>query len=242
MSCIIVYLETIENICVWPNKSLDVKYLTKNKGNSWNSILIRDITGHYTIYFIYISMLFQNKNKKQNVYQDYSSMKMFFHAGPGALIGFLPSMCLHMHVKITCPWKCFITLDALIWFLPSMSHHMLVKTTLPWKCCITQVALIWFLPIMSHHMFIKTTLHWKCFFHTGCIDMVSSLYESSYAGLDYSSMKMLSNTGCTDMVSPQYESSYVYQEYSYVKMLSYTGNIYMVFRQNELSYAGQDPL
>ena len=59
--------------------------------------------------------------------------------------------------------------------------------------------------------------------------MVSSLYESSYAGLDYSSMKMLSNTGCTDMVSPQYESSYVYQEYSFVKMLSYTGNMYMVF-------------
>ena len=59
--------------------------------------------------------------------------------------------------------------------------------------------------------------------------MVSSLYESAYAGLDYSSVKMLSHTGCTDMVSPQYESSYVYQEYSYVKMLSNTGYIYMFF-------------
>ena len=37
------------------------------------------------------------------------------------------------------------------------------------------------------------------------------------------------HTGCTDMVSPQYESSYVYQEYSYVKMLSHTRYIYMFF-------------
>ena len=80
------------------------------------------------------------------VYQDYSSMIFFFTQG--TLIWFLPSMSPHMHVKITCPWKCFITLGALIWFLPSMSHHMPVT----------------FLPGMSHHMFIKTTLHWKCFF------------------------------------------------------------------------------
>ena len=63
MSCIVVYLATIENIFVWPNKSLDLKYWTENKGNSWNSTLIRDITEHYTIYFTYtINMLFQNKN------------------------------------------------------------------------------------------------------------------------------------------------------------------------------------
>ena len=40
-------------------------------------------------------MMFQYK---KNVYQDYSSMKMFFHTGPGALIGFLPSMCPHIRV------------------------------------------------------------------------------------------------------------------------------------------------
>ena len=68
MSCIVVYLATIENICVWPNKSLDLKYWTENKGNSWNSTLIRDITGHYTIYFTYINMLFQNKNKTNSLY------------------------------------------------------------------------------------------------------------------------------------------------------------------------------
>ena len=64
--------------------------------------------------------------------------------------------------------------------------------------------------------------------------MDSTLYESSYAGLDYSSVKMLSHTGCTDMVSPQCESLYVYQEYSYMKMLFHSGYTYMVFRQNEL--------
>ena len=123
------------------------------------------------------------------VYQDYSHIIFFTQ---GALIWFLPSISIHMRVKITCPWKCFITLGALIWFLPSMSHHMPVKTTLPWKCCIIQGALIGFLPGMSHHMFIKTTLHWF-FFHTGFIDMVSFLYESTHAGLDYLSMKMLSH-------------------------------------------------
>ena len=34
LSCMVVYLKTIESICVWANKSLEVKYWTKNKGNS----------------------------------------------------------------------------------------------------------------------------------------------------------------------------------------------------------------
>ena len=50
------------------------------------------------------------------------------------------------------------------------------------------------------------------------------------------------HTGCIDMVYSLYESSYVYQEYSYVKTLSLTGFIYRVFCHNELSYAGHDQL
>ena len=101
--------------------------------------------------------------------------------------------------------KMLFTLGALIWFLPSGNAPL---HRVHWY----GFSPIWVIISLSRLLFIE-----NAFFHTGCIDITFPLYESSYAGLDHSSVKMLSHKGCTDMVSPQYESSYVDQEYSYVK-------------------------
>ena len=53
-------------------------------------------------------------------------------------------------------------------------------------------------------------------------------------------MQKISHTGCIDMASTKYESSYFYQEYSSRKMLSHSRYIDMISQLHELSYAGQD--
>ena len=52
-----------------------------------------------------------------------------------------------------------------------------------------QYYFLYFLPLRVIAKYIAAVI----FFHTGFIDMVSFLYESTHAGLDYLSMKMLSH-------------------------------------------------
>ena len=77
---------------------------------------------------------------------------------------------LYMYIKTSIQWKCFFTQGALIWFLPTMSPHMRVKITCPWRWFITLVhwygfSPVWVIICLSRLLFIDF------FFHTGCIDM-----------------------------------------------------------------------
>ena len=59
--------------------------------------------------------------------------------------------------------------------------------------------------------------------HTGCIDISSAKYESSYVYHEYSSRKMFSHSRYTDMISQSYELSYAAQyesDYKYFTIIS----------------------